>query len=504
MTQNMTLPENVQKVLDTADATIEKTLKDYNLPGLGVGIVYQGQLIYAKGAGLADVARNIPVTPDTVFRIASVSKTFAAVGLMQLWEQGKFDLHDPINDYLIDYKIRHRNRNAPPITFHHLLTHTAGLGEFAPLYKYFSPSAHFNVVSPNKPAPPLRKLYGRTLPAECLPGEKWCYANNGYATVGQLVADISGQSFSDYIRQHIYEPLGMDRSEFWRSDRVRDSLAVGYNYKAKQKVFKPVIDLEQVTTAAGAMYATVNDMGCYMAALMAGNGILKPETLELMYTPHYQLDERLQGMGYCFKIDDFGRDQDVTHRVVSHDGLWLGFISSMFVAPDDELGVVALTNTANSIAIGLASSLMRRMLGEGRKLKSRPDPDSLPETPENWSALQGFYGPKPGFNSNFRLWTSYGGELEVYQAENDLRIRSLRGSWKEGKTLVRADKDDPLSFRAGGREVIFTEDGRLLIGLHEFGKRPYRQSIRFRLKLLLITAGILFVLLLILLLTLLL
>jgi hypothetical protein len=291
------------------------------------------------------------------------------------------------------------------------------------------------------------------------------------------VADISGQSFSDYIRQHIYEPLGMGRSEFWRSDRVRDGLAVGYTYKAKQKIFKPVIDLEQVTTAAGAMYATINDMGRYMAALMAGNGILKPETLELMYTPHYQLDERLQGMGYCFKIDDFGG-----HRVVSHDGLWLGFISSMFVAPDDELGVVALTNTANSIAIGLASSLMRRMLGEGRKLKSRPDPDSLPETPENWPALQGFYGPKPGFNSNFRLWTSYGGELEVYQEEKDLRIRSLRGSWKEGKTLVPADKDDPLSFRAGGREVIFTKDGRLLIGLHEFGKRPYRHSIHFRLK----------------------
>lgn len=492
------LPETIQKVLDTADATVEKTLKDYNLPGLAVGIVYQGKMIYAKGVGQANVSQNIPVTPDTVFRIASVSKTFAAIGLMQLWEQGKFDLQDPINDYLRDYKVQHRRHNAPPITFHHLLTHTAGLGEFAPLYKYFSLSAHFNVVKPDKPVPPLRKLYGRTLPAECLPGEKWCYANNGFATVGQLITDISGQPLPDYIRQHILAPLGMEHSDFWRSDRVRDALAIGYNYKAKQKVFKPVIDLEQVTTAAGSMYATVNDMGHYMAALMAGNTLLKPETLELMYTPHYQLDERLQGMGYCFKIDDFGG-----HRVVSHDGLWLGFISSMFVAPDDELGVVALTNTANPIAIGLASSLMRRMLGEGRKLKSRPDPESLPETPENWPSLQGFYGPKPGFNSNFRLWTSYGGELEVYQAENELQVRSLRGSWKEGKTLVRADKDDLLSFRAGGREVIFTPDGRLLMGLNEFGKRPYRQSIRFRLKALLITAAILLVLFLILLLTLL-
>jgi hypothetical protein len=291
----------------------------------------------------------------------------------------------------------------------------------------------------------------------------------------------------------------MDHSEFWRSDRVRDGLAIGYNYKARQKTFKPVIDLEQVTTAAGAMYSTINDMGRYMAGLIAGNSLLKPETLELMFTSHYQLDERLQGMGYCFKIDDFGG-----HRVVSHDGLWLGFISSMFVAPDDELGVVALTNSANSIAIGLASSLMRRLLGDGRTLKKRPEPDRRPETPQQWPELEGYYGPKPGFNSNFRLWTSYGGELEVYQAENDLQIRSLRGSWKEGKTLVRADKDDPLSFRAGGRQVIFTSDGRLLMGLNEFWKRPYNQSIRFRLKTLIIAAVILFVLLLALLLVLLL
>jgi CubicO group peptidase (beta-lactamase class C family) len=488
------LPEPIQKVLETADATVEKTLKDYNLPGLGVGIVYQGQMIYAKGAGKANVAQNIPVTPDTVFRIASVSKTFAAVGLMQLWEQGKFALQDPINDYLRDYKVQHRRQNAPPITFHHLLTHTAGLGEFAPLYRYFSPAAHFNVVRPHKPVPPLKKLYGRTLPAECLPGEKWCYANNGYATVGQLVADISGQSFPDYIRQHILVPLGMEKSDFWRSDRVRDGLSIGYKYRVKRQDFKPVIDLEQVTTAAGSMYATVNDMGRYMTALMA-NTVLKPETLELMFTPQFQNDARLQGMGYGFKIDDFGG-----HRVVSHDGLWLGFISSMFVAPDDELGVVALTNTANSIAIGLASSLMRRMLGEGRTLKKRPAPDSPPAAPEKWPELEGYYGPKPGFNSNFRLWTSYGGELEVYKEQDDLKIRSLRGSLKEGKELVPADKADPLSFRAGGREMIFTPDGCLLMGLNEFGKRPYRQSIRFRLKALLIGAASLFVLLFILLL----
>jgi CubicO group peptidase (beta-lactamase class C family) len=450
---------------------------------------------------MADIVQNRPVTPDTVFRIASVSKTFAAVGLMQLWEQGKFDLHDPINEYLHDYQVTHHNRQAPAITFHHLLTHTAGLGEFTRLTNYLRPKAHFNVVRPHVPVPPLRALYGRRLAAECHPGEKWCYANNGFATVGQLVADISGQPFPDYIRQHIFEPLDMEHSEFWRSQRVKEALAIGYKYRARKKDFKPVIDLEQVTTAAGAMYATVNDMGRYMAALMEGGSILKPETLELMFTPQYQLDERLQGMGYGFKVDNFGG-----HRVVSHDGLWLGFISSLFIAPDAELGIVALTNSANSIAIGLARGMMQRMLGEARELKRRPEPDSLADTPELWPALMGYYGPKPGFNSNFRLWTSYGGELEVYQNERGLRVRSLRGSWKEGKSLQRVDEADPLSFTAGGREVIFKrneagEPDRLLIGLNAFYKRPYRQTVHFRLRVLGFV-GLLLILLLLLLLAL--
>ncbi len=485
------LTQTIQNVLDTAVPTAEKVLKDHNLPGLGVGIVYKGEIIFAQGFGKANIEQEIPATADTVFRIASVSKTFAAVALMQLWEQGKFDLHAPVNDYLRDYKVTNRRSDAPPVTFHHLLTHTAGLGEFTKLYNYLRPQAHFNVVRPSKPVPPLKKLYGRRLSAECLPGEKWCYANNGFATVGQLVADISGQPFPAYVREHILAPAGMAHSDFWRSERVKDALAVGYNYKAKKKRFKPVIDLEQVTTAAGAMYATVNDMGRYMMALIGcGAPLLKPETLAMMFTPQYQLDARLQGMGYGFKVDDFdGR------RVVSHDGLWLGFVSSMFVAPTDELGVIVLTNSANSIAIGLARSFMRRLLGISRALKKSSD-EALPDTPALWPSLVGHYGPKPGFNSNFRLWTSYGGELEVYEEENHLKLRSLKGSWKTGKILRRAEADDPLSFTIGGRKIIFKRDpDRLLMGLNAFEKRPYARSIRFRLKLIPIAIALLAIIL---------
>ena len=477
------LPDAVQQALETADSTINKAIEENHLPGIGIGLVYQGVPIYAKGFGLADVRQDVSVTAETVFRIASISKTFAAIALMQLWEQGKFDLHAPVNDFLKGYKVQHKG--SQPITFHHLLTHTAGLGEFASLWKYLSPVAHFNVVLPGGAVPELRKLYGRTLHAERPAGEKWCYANNGFATVGQLVADISGQSFPEYVRDHILVPLGMETADFWRSPRVKPKLAIGYKYNKKRSQFKAVPDLEQITVAAGSMNASINDMTRYVAALMNGGcnefgQVLKPETLEMMYTPQFQLDPRLQGMGYAFKVDDWGG-----HRVVSHDGLWLGFISSMFVAPDAELGVVALTNSASGAAIYVAFQLLQRALNtSSRPLKKAPVAEP-PEKPELWPELVGFYAPTPGWNTNFRLWQQYGNEFEVYVDGEKLHIRSNWGGWKQGYLLKPADADDPLSFVVGSTPVIFRRTAvggmTLLKGLHRLEKRPYSQSIRRKL-----------------------
>ncbi len=478
------LPDTIQKTLETADATITKALEENHLPGIGVGLVYQGQVLYAKGYGFADVAQRVPATPETVFRIASISKVFAAISLMQLWEQGKFDMHDPVNKYLKGYQVQHKG--SQPITFHHLLTHTAGLGEFAALWKYLSPRAHFNVVRPNRPVPELRQLYGRFLRAERPAGEKWCYANNGFATIGQLVADISGQSFPDYTRAHIFAPLGMETADFWRSERVKPKLAIGYSYKEKQQRFKPVPDLEQVTVAAGSMNASVIDMTRFIAALMSSGSnefgqMLKPETLAKMITPQYQLDPRLQGMGYGFKIDDWGG-----HRIISHDGLWLGFVSSMFVAPDADLGVIAVTNRAASgVIVGVARQLLQRALGVNpRPIKKRGTAEP-PDHPELWPELVGFYAPTPGWNTNFRLLQQYGGEFEVYTEDKELRIRANWGSWKKGYLLKPADFDDPLAFAVGSTPILFRreDDGAMamLRGLHHMRKRPYAKSIRRKL-----------------------
>ena len=119
----------LKKRLKEVEGWLPGAINHYPVPGLAVGIVHRGEMIFEHCYGYADLKKEKPVSPDTIFRIMSISKTFTAIGIMQLWEQGKFDLDDPVNPHLKGLKVQHSDLNAPQITFRHLLTHTSGVGE---------------------------------------------------------------------------------------------------------------------------------------------------------------------------------------------------------------------------------------------------------------------------------------------------------------------------------------------------------------------------------------
>ncbi len=131
--------EAVESVLERADELIVAAMNERTTAGLGVGVVNGSETLYAKGFGLADVERGSPVTPKTVFRIGSITKTMTAIGLMRLCERGRFDLDDPVNDYLKGYRVEHPDPAAPSVTFHHVLTHTSGIGELRKVTDLFRP-----------------------------------------------------------------------------------------------------------------------------------------------------------------------------------------------------------------------------------------------------------------------------------------------------------------------------------------------------------------------------
>ena len=280
---------------------------------------------------------------------------------MQLWEQGNFDLDDPVNPHLKGLKVQHDDLNAPQITFRHLLTHTSGVGETRNYADLAKPVVGL-AAKPETRILLMREYYKGKLRAETYPGMKWAYANHAFAILAQLIEDISGEPFADYMRKHVFEPLGMQNSEYFLSEKVRDSLAQGYQLKGHR--FEEVHYLRLNTPGCGGIFSNVKDMCKYTAALMNGgeneNGrILQPETLKLMMTPQTGsvIDERVFKMGLAFMIEDFG-----PHQAVEHGGGWPGFISSMRVVPEEDLAVLVFTNSSNSAPGTIASDLVHMLL----------------------------------------------------------------------------------------------------------------------------------------------
>ncbi len=484
----MVTKEQVDKVVQEADGLIQAHIKKLGpLAGLAVGMVHAGELVYTFNSGFADIKTRTPVTSDTVFRIMSISKTFTAVSLMQLWEQGEFQLDDPINQHLKGMRVEHPDLNAPPITIRHLLTHTSGIGELRKvdprwLLKPENMVMEDLSVRDMQQTQSLLDYYQGKLTAEIYPGVKWCYCNHAFGVLGQLVADLSGQPFEQYAIERIFQPLGMTQSDWFLSDRVRNRLAIGYQFKANGfKTVEATIGYQHVVTAgASNIYSSVNDMVHYVAALMNGGSndqgaILKPETLAQMIQPQFQLDPRLPGQGLAFFLREIGG-----HRTIGHGGGWPGFISQMLVAPDDGVALLVFTNTSNSAPGLIASDLMRRLLDIPDPATQLPNPD-VPEHPALWAAICGNYGPTPGPNTNFRQWSGFGAEVTIFVDGNHLVMRSPDGTYKDGVQLHPVDVNDPLSFeiivQGAVQKVLFKRNAAdtidcLQMGTNNFFKRP--------------------------------
>ena len=434
------------------DRTLIDAFNRNSFAGLAAGIVKDGQLIYARAFGLADASRKIPAATDTSFRIGSISKTFTAIALMQLHEQGKFKLDDPVSGYLKAYKIE-QPRTAAPITFRHLLTHTSGLGELRRLTDLIRPTIGL-ARKPGK-LQSLAQYYAPALKADVAPGVKWSYANHGFATLGQLVEDISGQPFAEYMRQHVFAPLGMDRTDYVLSERVRDTLAVGY--RMTRRGLNPIPYMEIAVGPAGSVFSSVEQMAKYVSALLAGGAndhgrVLEPALLVMMLTPHYQLDPRLSAQGLAFML---GFIDGI--RIAGHDGGWPGFTSAMWLAPERAVGAVVFTNTSALVAPDtLALELIRQAVGVTGQTAGR----RVVEQPTLWNELCGTYRPLRGFNSNFRLW-GLGGALRIFVRGGRLMIggRHPFGPVRRGLELHAVDPADPLLFQAelraelGGLEI---------------------------------------------------
>jgi CubicO group peptidase (beta-lactamase class C family) len=426
--------------LEDLDCYLLKILKERHLAGLAVGIVIDGEFVHRTCLGLADLRSGFEVRTDTTFRIGSISKTFTAIALMQLWERGLLQLESPVNDFLKAFKIVQPPLTAP-ITFLHLLTHTGGVGELRRWTDLFRPTLGLTTSSHRSLT--LREYYAPALRTHIAPGCKWAYSNHGFATLGQVIEDVSGQPFSEYIREHVFAPLGMMHTDFSVSCRATPAFARGYEY-ARGKL-RNVAGGKIVITPAVAAVSNLQDMLLYLAALV-GNGanrngrVIQAETLELMSTPHYVCDPRMPSNGLGFMIETWG-DQ----RVFGHDAGWPGYSGSIRIAPRARAAVVVLTNTAvmatRFATITIANEIIGRLTDERLQ-----DSVAVNESPELWPQLCGSYRPGHGFYTNLRIWRLLGGRANIVIRDGHLEMRTPLGPARTGVRLRAADSSDPLLF----------------------------------------------------------
>jgi CubicO group peptidase (beta-lactamase class C family) len=431
--------------------------------GLAVGVVRDGGLEFFSGHGVADIASRTPVTRDTVFRIASISKTFTAIAVMQLWEQGLVDLDAPANDYLRAYRLVPARAGFRPATVRHLLTHTAGIAQVVHPWRVLRPNFG-ETVGLDRTTPTLAEYYRGGLRVVAEPGTRFAYGNHGIATLGQLVSDVTGQPLDRYFREHVFAPLGMADTDLVRSARVRSRLATGYRLGPRGAT--AVTDRELVTAPAGGVYSTPADMARYVAALLGGGAnahgsVLKPATLAMMFEPQYRPDPRVPGIGLTFFRVDAGG-----HRVVEHQGILPGFNSQVFVAPDDGIGVVAFTNGAARDAVLWLAAETGRLLNHLLGVPDDAIRTDVPHRPEIWADICGRYRlPAQLTDLTARSMFGAGVEVLVRGGGPTLRVLTPVPARYRGLPLHPDDDSDPYVFRVdlggyglGSLRVVFSRD----------------------------------------------
>jgi CubicO group peptidase (beta-lactamase class C family) len=444
------------------DHRVDQMLNRHPAVGLAIGIVRDGAPARFSTHGLADLSTGRPVTEDTVFRVASISKTFTAVAVMQLVERGLVDLDAPVDLYLRTYRLAPRTPRWRPATVRHLLTHTAGIGEEISWRNIFQ--RDFGESFPPGRMPPLAEYYRDGLPIIAEPGTRFRYTDHGPTTAGQIVEDVTGQPFDAYLRSHVFGPLGMTSTDLVRSDRVRRGLATGYALRSRG--IEPVPDRESVTAGGGGVYSSPRDMARYLAALLGGGAnehgrALGPATLATMFQPQFRSDPRLPGLGLAFFRVDAGG-----HPAVEHQGILPGFDSQIFVAPEDGVGVMGFTNGTYRGSLWLPTEL-GAVLDDLIGVPHEAIRTDVPQRPEIWGELCGWYH-LPGPLTDVRMRGFVGAGAEVFVRRDALWLRFLtpvRPLYR-GFALRPDDPADPLAFRVdfssfgtGSVPIVFSRDG---------------------------------------------
>ncbi|HKO62603.1 MAG TPA: serine hydrolase domain-containing protein [Pyrinomonadaceae bacterium] len=419
------------------DEFIARHMQETGAPGLTLALASRDRMLRVSHYGFADLKAGQRVGPQTLFQIGSISKSFVGVALLQAAEEGKVDLNKPISSYLPWVKI---DSTFPPITAHHLLSHTAGLSG----------------------VPLLMRVAATPLRTGWAPGTRFLYSNIGYVLLGYLLETVDKRPFAESIRKRILEPLDMKSTEPIITNSIRERLAIGYAPFHSDKPF-PLrgkigeAPWTEVAEAAGSVASTPGDMAAYMRMLLnRGAGprsrVLSEKSFELLIQPAIKAPFRGEDATYGYGL----WTSDVNgHQLLRHTGGMVAFSSSMYIDMTSGFAAFASVNanlhgyrpvTVTRYALDLLNAAIAE-----QALPPLPPPPPSPEIVKNAADYVGNYTSADGRNlilvaNGERLMLEHDGQrIVLEQAGRDRFIvkhpafdRFALGFGREGALVVEA------------------------------------------------------------------
>lgn len=285
-------------------------------------IAEKGKTTFEKSVGMADLEQAIPNTSDTLYRVASVTKSFIGVAILKLQEEGKLQVTDPLSKYLPDYP------NGANITLHQLLTHTSGI------FNYFERS-DIATLRTQRPTPPELIQKFAHEPVDFAPGGPYRYSNSGYILLGQVIEKASGMPFETYLQQKVLTPMGFQKTNFYRDDAQLPERAQGYTPDGEGFMKADLFNYE-VVQAAGGLSATPRELVQWLPGVFGGK-VLGPQSIQAFAGPHVPVGGGHYAYGVAV-VKFLGKDQ------ITHSGELPGGSSYMAYFPEDDLSVVLLSN----------------------------------------------------------------------------------------------------------------------------------------------------------------
>lgn len=333
------------------DALVESYIEAQQIPGIAIAVVEQSRMVMAKAYGVDNLESKRPLTTQSIFHMASVSKPFAATSIMQLVEQGKMNLDDPLVKYLPYFKLD--DSLYQQITIKQMLTHTSGIPDVQD-YEWDKPQFDEGAA----------ERYVKSLAHEKMiagPGEKWRYSNMAFDILADVVAKVSGVNFEDYVKMNILDPLNMKESDFLR-ERIKPELRIsGHLFDLQPKV-SSVYPYNRRHAPSSCLNSNVEEMCNWAIANMDhgifnGRRILQASSYDLLFEPQAQVDEN-RSIGLSWFIENRHGN-----KMISHGGGDTGFRSYIILIPEKSLAIVAASNYEGTQINRLAYGLIDILLG---------------------------------------------------------------------------------------------------------------------------------------------